>query len=84
MFFCMQVSDKDIRDMMKEVGVEIKGRIYYEDFVRMMTGKIGRAHRRVCHIAVSYPLPFGHIETVLLWLSIRRALLSWLAWALAL
>ena len=45
----MQVSDKDVREMMKEVGVEIKGRIYYEDFVRMMTGKIGKAHRRVRH-----------------------------------
>lgn len=44
---CCQVTDYDVKEMMKEVGVEIQGRIYYEDFVKMMTGKIGRAHRRV-------------------------------------
>ena len=47
-FGCVfQVSDRDVKEMMKEVGVEIQGRIYYEDFVKMMTGKIGRAQRRV-------------------------------------
>lgn len=42
----LELSEKDLDTMMKAAGVVIKDRIFYEDFVKMMTGKIGRTHRK--------------------------------------
>lgn len=39
------LTDKDVKDMMKEAGVE-GNRIFYEDFVRIMMGEIGRAQKQ--------------------------------------
>lgn len=38
------LTDKDVKDMMKEAGVE-GSRIFYEDFVQIMMGEIGRAQK---------------------------------------
>ncbi|ESO01908.1 hypothetical protein HELRODRAFT_161106 [Helobdella robusta] len=43
----IHVTDPDLDIMMKTVGVVIKDRIFYEDFVKMMAGTIGKSQRRV-------------------------------------
>lgn len=37
----MDLTDKDVETMMKVAGVPLQDRIFYEDFVKMMTGSIG-------------------------------------------
>ena len=48
--------------MLKEIGVEINGRIYYEDFVKMMGGTIGKRQRQVgrklCHATAGVHIGF--------------------------
>ena len=52
--------------MLKEVGVEINGRIYYEDFVKMMAGTIGKQQREVSRIKLLTFLNVkGHFDFVL-------------------
>ena len=44
----MPVTSADVKDMLKVAGVSAGGRIYYEDFVKMMADQISSAQQEVC------------------------------------
>ena len=43
----LQVSDADVALMLREAGVAVDGRIYYEDFLKIMAGQIGKQQKKV-------------------------------------
>ncbi|KAI0219184.1 putative calmodulin-like protein 2 [Lamellibrachia satsuma] len=50
----MPVSTADVKEMLREAGVTSKhGRIYYEDFLKMMTGQIGEKQRSMATLGSS-------------------------------
>ena len=42
-----KVAERDVTLMLREAGVIVDGRIYYEDFLDIMAGQIGQQQKRV-------------------------------------
>ena len=42
-----KVTERDVTLMLREAGVTVDGRIYYEDFLKIMAGQIGQQQKRV-------------------------------------
>lgn len=41
------MTERDVALMLKEAGVSVDGRIYYEDFLKIMAGQIGKQQKKV-------------------------------------
>ena len=42
-----KVTERDVTLMLREAGVTVDGRIYYEDFLKIMPGQIEQQQKRV-------------------------------------